>query len=134
MGVALERQSYVTPSQEDLRAWRSPSRNVVVQGHSASPPSGGVFSTPGSVDDWEQIEPPHPDDHAHCEFCGAKFMDPGFSSAHRGFIDEHPEVLIEGYVAVGIGFGDEDRWICDQCVDDFKDEFGWSLEGPTKLI
>ena len=61
---------------------------------------------------------------------GAKFMDSGFSSAHRRFIDEHPEVLTEGYVTVGIDR--EGEWICDQCVDDFKDEFGWSLKDPTK--
>lgn len=130
-GVALERRPYAAPSQEGLRAWRSPSRKVVVQSRSSSPPSDGIFSAPGSVDDWEEIEPPHPDDHAHCEFCGAKFMDPGFSSAHRSFTDDHPEVLTEGYVTVGTD--GEDEWICDQCVDDFKDEFGWSLKDPPKL-
>ena len=111
MGVALECRSYATPSQEGLRAWRSPSLNVVVQSRGSSPPSGGIFSTPGSVGDWEEIEPAHPDDHAHCEFCGAKFVDPGFSSAHRSFINEHPDVLTEGYVTVGID--GEGKWICD---------------------
>lgn len=104
--------AYAAPSQEGLCAWRSPSRNVVVQSRSSSPPSDGTFSTPGSVDDWEAIEPPHPDDHAHCEFCGAKFMDTDFSSAHRNFIDGHPEVLTEGYVTVSTD-GD-DKWICDR--------------------
>lgn len=83
------------------------------------------------MDDWEEIEPLHPDDHAHCEFCGAKFMDPGSSSEHRSFIDGHPKVLTEGYVTAGID--GEGRWICGQCVDDFKDEFGWSLKNSTKL-
>lgn len=131
MAAALERRSYTAPSPAGLRAWRSPSRGVVVQSHDPSPPSDGIFSTPGSVDDWEESEPGHPDDHAHCEFCGAKFMDPGFSSAHRDFVDKHPEVLTEGYV--GGGADGEDRWICDQCFDDFRDEFGWSLKDSPKL-
>jgi hypothetical protein len=130
MGVALERRSYAAPSQEGLHAWRSPSRGVVVQSRGSSPPSGGILSTAGSVDDWEEIEPPHLDHHSHREFCGAKFMDPGFSMARRSFIDKHPQVLTEGYVAVDID--GEDRWICDQCVDDFKGVFDWSLKDSTE--
>ena len=50
-------------------------------------------------------------DHDHCEFCGAKFM-----------VEEHPDVLHEGYATL-----DDHRWICERCFLDFKDRFGWSL-------
>jgi len=50
-------------------------------------------------------------EHEHCQFCWAKFMD----------VDD-PEVLREGYV-------DEsgDRWICEECFEDFRDLFGWRV-------
>lgn len=116
MAVALERRPYAPPDQRGLRAWRSQSRKTVVQGFGSSPPSGGVFAAPGSVDDWEEVPPPHPWDHDHCEFCGAKFMAPGQS--------EDPEVLTNGYVTVG---SDADQWICETCFADFKDEFKWTV-------
>lgn len=40
-------------------------------------------------------------------------------------------MLTEGYVTVDAD--GEDKWICDQCVDDFKDEYRWSPKGSTKL-
>ena len=43
-------------------------------------------------EDWE---------HDHCEFCWAKFMDPGFPPEHAQFIAAHPEVLTEGYAVQG---------------------------------
>ena len=36
-------------------------------------------------------------EHDHCEFCSVKFMDPDFSEAHRRQIEEHHDVLTEGY-------------------------------------
>jgi hypothetical protein len=36
-------------------------------------------------------------EHEHCVFCFTKFMDPEFSEAHRRFIEEHNDVLTEGY-------------------------------------
>ena len=53
-------------------------------------------------------------DHAHCEFCWAKFMD-----------EDHPadpEILHDGYVT-----GDSDRWVCDNCFADFRERFLWTL-------
>jgi hypothetical protein len=48
-------------------------------------------------------------DHDHCEFCGAKF------SPNDGD-------LRDGYVT-----SDNYRWICEGCVSDFKEMFGWTL-------
>jgi hypothetical protein len=50
-------------------------------------------------------------DHDHCEFCMVKFMD----------VDE-PDVLREGYATA-----DNYRWICNECFNDFRDRFGWTL-------
>jgi hypothetical protein len=122
-GVALERRPYAHPDQAGLRAWRSRSRNAVVQGFGDSPPQGGVFSAPGSVDDWEEISPPHEWDHDHCEFCGARFMD---QATRREEEEEDSEVLSEGYVTVE---AECDRWICAECFADFKDEFAWTVRG-----
>jgi hypothetical protein len=54
-------------------------------------------------------------DHDHCAFCGAKFM-----------AGDNPEFLHEGYTTA-----DEYHWICKPCVDDFKDMFGWHIEGEV---
>jgi hypothetical protein len=40
-------------------------------------------------------------EHEHCVFCFAKFMDPDYSDGHRRFIEEHPEVLTDGYATTG---------------------------------
>jgi hypothetical protein len=67
-------------------------------------------------------------EHEHCPFCFTKFMDPDFSEEHRRFIEEHPDVLTEGYTTStehvrGAGW----HWICPRCVEDFADEFGWQI-------
>jgi hypothetical protein len=105
MGAAFERRPFDPPPQEGLRAWRSKSTGHVAESYSSSPP--------GNADDWEQIEPPHPWDHEHCEFCWATFMPAGASN--------DPSTLTEGYVTDG------DRWVCDKCFADFRDEFGWTV-------
>ena len=48
-------------------------------------------------------------DHDHCEFCGKKFS------------------LNEGDLKKGYSTEDGYHWICDQCFNDFKDEFGWQI-------
>src|SRR5438874_2260888 len=53
--------------------------------------------------DWE---------HDHCEFCWEPFVEDGCQ-------DE----LSEGFATP-----DEDRWICPRCFEDFKEQFGWSVE------
>lgn len=49
-------------------------------------------------------------DHDHCEFCWATFS-------------EHPDHLYQGYCTE-----DKYRWICPECFDDFKEEFGWIVK------
>jgi hypothetical protein len=51
-------------------------------------------------DDW---------DHDHCEFCGSKFSK-----------DEHDQHV--GYVT-----SDGYRWVCEECFDDFHEEFRWRV-------
>ncbi len=48
-------------------------------------------------------------DHDHCEFCGDKF------SLHTSDLKE--------------GYSTEDgyHWICNQCFNDFKEEYNWQL-------
>jgi hypothetical protein len=48
--------------------------------------------------DWE---------HDHCEFCGIKFS-----------LDQND--INEGY-ATEDGY----HWVCEECYNDFKDEFNW---------
>jgi hypothetical protein len=50
-------------------------------------------------------------DHDHCDFCAAKFM-----------AIECQDVLHQGYCTE-----DEERWICDQCFEDFKRRFKWTV-------
>ena len=50
-------------------------------------------------------------DHDHCEFCWAKFMEPGT-----------PDTLHEGYST-----RDDYWWVCSQCFDDFRELFGWTI-------
>jgi hypothetical protein len=73
------------------------------------------------VADWEEIAPPHPWDHDHCEFCWAKFEEAA-KVVERQSAD--PSVLTEGYVTAD---PDVDKWICGRCFEDFKDEFNWSV-------
>jgi len=54
-------------------------------------------------------------DHDHCEFCGAKFMEPGNDGA-----------LTEGYATE-----DNYRWVCTQCFEDFKGEYRWNVENSV---
>lgn len=51
-------------------------------------------------------------DHDHCEFCFAKFAEPG----------PLPDALHEGYATL-----DAYRWICPTCFEDFRERFGWTL-------
>jgi hypothetical protein len=60
---------------------------------------------------FRKYDPPRPEwDHDHCEFCNAKFS------------------LFPGDLTHGYATTDEDRWICETCFADFKDEFGWTLK------
>jgi hypothetical protein len=60
---------------------------------------------------WAEYKAPRPDwDHDHCEFCWDKFM--------QGRTD----TLTEGYATT-----DGRRWVCKQCFEDFKQEFGFKV-------
>jgi hypothetical protein len=54
-------------------------------------------------------------DHDHCEFCWAKFMQTA-----------QPETLQEGYSTP-----DRERWICKGCFDDFVDLFSWKVNSAA---
>ena len=58
-------------------------------------------------------EPSPGNDHDHCEFCGAKFMQ-----------GKEPETLQQGYRSA-----DHYRWICPQCFEDFLPQFEWRVVG-----
>ena len=49
-------------------------------------------------------------DHEHCEFCFDKFGE-SEGMLHSGYC------TLDGY-----------RWICEQCYQDFKDQFEWKTE------
>jgi hypothetical protein len=48
-------------------------------------------------------------DHDHCEFCGNKFS------------------LNEGDLIKGYSTEDCYHWICNQCFNDFREEFNWKI-------
>ena len=50
-------------------------------------------------------------DHDHCAFCWEKFM-----------VDDHPDVLHEGYATL-----DDYHWICERCFQDFREQFRWTV-------
>jgi hypothetical protein len=68
-------------------------------------------------------------EHEHCAFCFRKFLDPAYSDAHRQVLKDQPDKHADaGYTTVGsdsVKAGAE--WICQQCFEDFKDEFRWSV-------
>jgi hypothetical protein len=49
-------------------------------------------------------------DHDHCEFCGVIFSE------------------AEGGMKSGYATDDRYRWICVPCFEDFREEFGWTVE------
>jgi hypothetical protein len=52
-------------------------------------------------------------DHDHCEFCFQEIS------------------MYEGATHCGYCTLDEYRWICPACYEDFREEFGWTLEGES---
>jgi hypothetical protein len=82
---------------------------------------------------------PTPDwDHEHCRLCFAKFMEePGEDVLHEGFVmtysDRGGEMpAIEERTFVHEGFTSvrsptDETWICEQCFEDSKEYFGWSV-------
>jgi hypothetical protein len=67
-------------------------------------------------------------EHEHCEFCWAKFLDASYSPAIAQLLEEDPSLLSEGYTeAPGGQQPPGEHWICHQCFEDFRDEFGWTV-------
>jgi len=70
-------------------------------------------------------------EHQHCEFCWAKFMDPGFSPVHAAAVANDPSILTAGYTVLGgrtiHGPQDDYWWICPRCVSDFRERFHWTV-------
>ena len=56
-------------------------------------------------------------DHDHCEFCAAEISDRP--------VDEHTEYNA-GWVTE-----DNYHWICPVCFADFREQFGWAVEGAA---
>ena len=54
-------------------------------------------------------------DHDHCAFCWAKFM-----------VGEYPDALHLGYATE-----DDYHWICNQCYEDFREQFEWKVVQAT---
>ena len=123
MGVELERRPYAAPDQKGLKAWRSPSRGVVIESFATGLPSERGPASPDAVDDWEEVEPPHAWDHDHCEFCGVTFEEHAKVAARP---PSDRRVLTEGYSTVE-GGAKSQMWICEECFEDFKEEFRWSV-------
>ena len=46
-------------------------------------------------------------DHDHCSFCGRKFSN-SVGDLHDGYVTD-----------------DRMHWVCSECFEDFRDEFGW---------
>lgn len=66
-------------------------------------------------------------EHDRCEFCMAKFIpadeDKGVEPEHAGKPIQHA-----GYTNEGVSDQrDHYWWICDECFEDFRDRFGWTL-------
>ena len=61
------------------------------------------------------LKPYHPArkelDHDHCEFCGQKFSIQVKEALHRGYVSQ------DGY-----------RWICEQCMTDFKVKYNLIID------
>ncbi len=83
---------------------------------------------PGTVLVRRAFGAPGDREHDHCEFCWATFMDSTHSEAHRRPATDHPETLTEGWTTTddhphGAGY----HWVCPRCVEDFAEEYGWSV-------
>ena len=64
---------------------------------------------------WRAYQPPSAQwDLDHCQFCGAKFS-------------PRPGDLASGYCTL-----QGDRWVCETCVADFRQEFRWALLGGPR--
>lgn len=48
-------------------------------------------------------------DHEHCAFCFDKF-------------GEYPDCLQKGYCTEDLYY-----WICEECFEDFKEQFNWTV-------
>jgi hypothetical protein len=75
-------------------------------------------------------------DHDHCVFCWATFIDPTGSDVSPKYVDEHPDVLTEGYATTADHpRGADYYWICSDCFDDFAQPLAgapWMSKEPAE--
>jgi hypothetical protein len=60
-------------------------------------------------------------DHDHCDFCWRHFGDHVF--------EDDPDTQLEG-----LATDNGSHWICRECFEDFKDRFGWVVEGELPAL
>lgn len=59
-------------------------------------------------------------------------MDPDLSEAHRQWVAERADILVEGYTTTDEHeHGADYHWICMLCFDDFAERFQWRLLPPS---
>jgi len=70
-------------------------------------------------------------DHEHCEFCWRKFLDKDYAPWMReALATEASEYAGYGFTNVRqeiLPGGRYRYWICRECFDDFRLEFGWAI-------
>jgi hypothetical protein len=67
---------------------------------------------------WTTYKSPGPQwDHAHCDGCNTKFVEPGFSPC------DCDRILHEDYQAT-----EGPTWLCAECFREFRDHFRWRLK------
>jgi len=54
------------------------------------------------------------EDHTHCEFCWHKFMENA---------EEVKDASEHGYCS-----SEQEKWVCEECFEDFKQMFNWKIE------
>jgi hypothetical protein len=74
----------------------------------------------GAVFRWEEyLAPSEVWDHDHCAFCWQKFMEV-----------DHPSIQRFGFVtATDV----QEWWVCRDCFEDFREQFGWQVEPPEPM-
>jgi hypothetical protein len=88
-------------------------------------------------------------DHEHCVLCQAKFMElPHEDVLHEGLVSgydrshdlppmesrlgERPDA--PGGFRTSVETPTHEQWICEQCFEDFKERFRWSVVAQDDLI
>ena len=74
---------------------------------------------------WVKFEEKLYGDHDHCDFCWLKFSEEA-TDLHYGYLT---------YIKVGPRRNiTQAAWICEECYNDFKEMFHWTLENSDEQI